>query len=225
MTKEVSSIIKTLVDSVDNVIVGKYDALTGRTYCCKTKWARIGKKCYDDQNQEWTITQVVDDTYIVAVGQEGHLEGDITLSMPYWLTGTKISANREWTIADSNLLNKTPIVWLLELIKYKAYGKGSTLDWESEMRIFVLDETNPTDFYVADHREQVVLPMENLVDEIIKVINSDRKFVRVDSFDVYSFSRFGVEKDQGMFQNILDANLSGVELRILLKKYKENCKC
>ena len=145
--------------------------------------------------------------------------------MPYWLTGTKISANREWTIADNDLLNKTPIVWLLELIKYKAFGRESTFDWESELRLFVLDETNVTDFYVADHREQVVLPMENLVDEIIKVINNDRKFVRVESYDVYSFSRFGVEKDQGMFQNILDANLSGVELRIVLKKYKENCKC
>jgi hypothetical protein len=28
-----------------------------------------------------------------------------------------------------------------------------------------------------------------------------------------------------MFKNILDANLSGVELRIGLEKYKENCKC
>jgi len=225
MTKEVSSIVKNVIENVDNVIVGTYDVLTGRTYCCKTKWARIGKTCTDSNGLVWTITQVVDDQYIVGVGQSGQLEGDIELAMPYWLTGTKISANREWTIADNDLLKKTPIVWLLELIKYKAYGRESTLDWESELRLFVLDETNVTDFYVADHREQVVLPMENLVDEIIKVINNDRKFVRVDTYDVYSFSRFGVEKDQGMFQNILDANLSGVELRIVLKKYKENCKC
>jgi hypothetical protein len=225
MTKEVSSIVQNIVSNVDNVIVGTFDLLTGRTYCCNTKWARIGKTCIDSQNKEWTITQVVDDQYIVGVGEEGQLEGEITLAEPYWLTGTKISANREWTIADNDLLNKTPIVWLLELIKYKAFGKESSLDWESELRIFVLDETNATDFYVADHREQVVLPMENLVDEIIKVINKDRKFVRIDTYDVYSFSRFGVEKDQGMFQNILDANLSGVELRIVLKKYKENCKC
>lgn len=225
MTKEVSSVIQNIVDNIDCTIVGTFDVETGRTYCCKTKWARVGKVCYDDQNKEWTITQVVDDQYIVGIGQDGQLEGVITLNTPYWLTGTKISANREWTIADSNLLNKTPLVWLLELIKYKSYGRGSTLDWESELRIFVLDETNPTDFYVADHRSQVVLPMENLVSEIVKVIQNSPSFVKPESFDVYSFSRFGVEKEQGMFQNILDANLSGVELRINLKKYKENCKC
>jgi len=126
---------------------------------------------------------------------------------------------------ENHLTEKTPLVWLLELIRFSKYGRESTLDFETELRIFILDETNITQFYVADHREQVVLPMENLANEIIKVINNDRKFVKVDKYDIFSFSRFGVEKESGMFQNILDANLSGVELRFTLKKYKENCKC
>jgi hypothetical protein len=40
-----------------------------------------------------------------------------------------------------------------------------------------------------------------------------------------TFSRFGVEQENGMFQNILDANLSGVELNLSLTKFKANCKC
>lgn len=226
MTKEVSSIVKEIVAGVDNTITGNYDALTGRTYVCQTKWARIGKTVTDADDNDFVIKELVDDEYIVADPVNGqNLEGVITLNTPYWITGTKMSANREWTIAGNYLVDKTPLVWLLELIKYKSFGRESTLDFETELRVFILDETNITQFYVADHREQVVLPMENLANEIMNVINSNRKFVRIESYDVYSFSRFGVEKETGMFQNILDANLSGVELRFTLKKYKENCKC
>ena len=226
MTKEVSSIVKEIIAGVDKTITGKYDALTGRTYVCQTKWARIGKTVTDSSNNVFTILELVDDKYIVANDVNGvHLNGVITLNTPYWITGTKMSANREWTIAGNHLTDKTPLVWLLELIRYKSYGRDSTLDFETELRLFILDETNITQFYVADHREQVVLPMENLANEIMNVINANRKFVRVEEYNVYSFSRFGVEKETGMFQNILDANLSGVELRFTLKKYKENCKC
>jgi len=57
----------------------------------------------------------------------------------------------------------------------------------------------------------------------VATINRDKRFKRVLDTQRITFARFGVEKDNGMFQNILDANLSGVELRITLKKFKENC--
>lgn len=59
----------------------------------------------------------------------------------------------------------------------------------------------------------------------MQVIEDDRQFETVEEFELITFSRFGVETDRGMFENILDANLSGVELRLDLKKYKQNCRC
>jgi hypothetical protein len=47
----------------------------------------------------------------------------------------------------------------------------------------------------------------------------------LDTYEIVNFTRFGTEQSNGYFQNILDANLSGVELRIKLTKYKQNCKC
>lgn len=223
MTKEISNIVKGILQSVDCTIIGTFDELNGRTNVCKTKWARKGKTVRNSDGDVFMITDILDDEYIVTT--PSGLEGIITLNNPYWITGTKMSANREWTISGNHLTAKTPLVWLLELIRFSKYGRESTLDFETELRLFILDETNIAQFYVADHREQVVLPMENLAYEIIKVINNDRKFVQVEKYDIFSFSRFGTEKESGMFQNILDANLSGVELRFTLKKYKENCKC
>jgi len=117
------------------------------------------------------------------------------------------------------------VVWLLHGIRYNSFGKESVYAWESDLRIFFLDETDILNFYTKDHIQQVVIPMTKLADEFVKVVQSDRSFLRVDNWEIVEFSRFGTEQENGYFKNILDANLSGVELKIKLTKYKENCKC
>jgi hypothetical protein len=67
--------------------------------------------------------------------------------------------------------------------------------------------------------------MQNLANEFINQIAKMRQFKVIEDYELITFSRFGVEQQTGMFQNILDANLSGVELRITLTMYKANCKC
>ena len=66
--------------------------------------------------------------------------------------------------------------------------------------------------------------MTELINEFLNVVNEKAIYKRVLEFDLITFSRFGVESENGMFENILDANLSGVELRFTLAKFKENCK-
>jgi hypothetical protein len=122
-------------------------------------------------------------------------------------------------------MKKTPLIWLLEVIRLRRFGRDSVIEFESDLRMFFLDETNVAQYYTADHRENVVYPMERLCDEFIKVVEANRNYQTIENYDIITFSRFGVERDNGMFQNVLDANLSGVELRITLTKYKENCKC
>ena len=153
------------------------------------------------------------------------LDGTIYLPQPIFIHGTKKATNREWTILNKNVTSKTPIIWLLGSLNYKQFGRESTIDIESSLRIFFLDETDVTNYYTADHVTQVVYPMEQLALEFIETINKNRNFKTIEDWEIVEFTRFGVEQENGMFQNILDANLSGVELRITLTKYKENCKC
>jgi hypothetical protein len=136
-----------------------------------------------------------------------------------------LAANREWTIAESDLMKKTPLIWLLHDIRYFKYGRESVFDWESEVRIFFLDETDITDYYTADHISNVVEPMAELCKLFIETVNKNRGYKTIDTYEIINFTRFGVEEQSGVVRNILDANLSGVELSITLTKYKENCKC
>lgn len=224
---EASEYVKDLVTKIDNTIQGSYDPLTGRTMVCNTKWARVGKVVKDAEDKEYLVTELVTDSYLVATPLIGetNLSGTIYLPDLFFITGTKRATNTEWTIADANLSNKLPLVWLLEVISETGFGKNSAVEKEMDLRLFFLDETDPSQYYTADHREQVVKPMQKLMLEFIKVVEIERTYKPIENYRFKTFSRFGVENDKGMLQNILDANLSGVSLEVTLSRYKQKCKC
>jgi hypothetical protein len=230
MINELSNIVQAIVAQMDCTIQGEYNDIDLRTETCKTKWARVGKTVMDSNDVIFKITDLESDEYIIAETEPltdpvTDLNGLIKLNAPLFIHGTKKATNLEWTKISNNVTFKTPIIWLLGSLNFKQFGRESTIDIESALRIFFLDETDIVNYYTADHISNVVYPMEQLVKEFIDTINRDRKFKTVESWEIIEFSRFGVEQENGMFQNILDANLSGVELRITLTKYKENCKC
>lgn len=223
---EASEYIRGLVQSIDNSIVGQYDALTQKTFVCNTKWARVGKTVTDSLDRRFRITEIGYDEYIIAEALDGgELDGTFYLINPFFITGTKRATNMEWNLADSNLENKLPLIWLLEVISETGYGRSSIIEKDIDIRLFFLDETDPSQYYTKDHREQVVIPMQKLMLEFLAVVEQDRKYQTIENYRYKTFSRFGVEQETGVVQNVLDANLSGVALEVTLTRYKENCKC
>lgn len=226
MTDEISVLVQSIVADIDNSVPVKWDDVNMKWLTCNTKWARIGKIVTDEGGNKYKVTGVsVDEWLTLEPLGNMEIEDFVYLSEPFWITGTHVATNNEWTKKSNNLLEKTPITWLLETIKMRKYGRESTLDFSSDLRLFFLDETNVAQFYTADHRSNVVHPMERLALEFMKSVAHDKRYRTIEDYEVITFSRFGVERPEGMFQNVLDANLSGVELRVELVKYKENCKC
>ncbi len=225
---DASIYINKIVTQINTSIFGEYDAGSGKTFVCDTKWARQGKIITDSNDVKFRITEIDYDNYIIAEAIDGSaipLEGLIYLQNPFYITGTKLATNREWTIVSNNLENKTPLVWLLEIINEVGYGRESSIERDISTRLFFLDETDPAQYYTQDHRKQVVVPMQKLMEAFIEVVNNDRMYEPIDTYNYKTFSRFGVEQDTGVIENILDANLSGVALDLTLTRFKENCKC
>lgn len=225
---DISKVVEEIVSNIDNIIVGEIDNTIFKNTFCNTKWARAGKRIQNTEtNFTFNILNVETDEYIdaVPVGAGVFQSGAYELPAPFYISGTRLATNKEWTLADKDLTKKTPIIWLLETVEEEHFGRGDSREFEASMRIFFLDETNIKDFYTQDHRREVVVPMQKLVYQFIDTINNDARFKTIESFRIKTFSRFGVEQENGMFQNILDANLSGVELILSLTKFKENCKC
>ena len=228
MTEDIRNIVESLVNQMDCTIVGDFNEETLKNEFCKTKWSRSGKQLINLETETiFTMTDVESNEFIEAIALNGDAfqSGTYELVKPYFISGTRLATNSEWTKVTPNLMEKTPLIWLLEVIRYRGFGRQSTMEFESDLRLFFLDETNVAQYYTADHRENVVYPMEQLAMEFINTIGRNRNFKTIDDFEMITFSRFGVEQEQGVFKNILDANLSGCELRITLEKFKENCKC
>jgi hypothetical protein len=230
MIEDICNIVEGLVADIDTQIEG-VNTSAGVADFCSTKWAREGKiLTREGDGEQWVINAVTLDesisaTYIGATIPEPTFEGTFSLPSPYFITGTRLAANREWTIASNDVTSKTPIVWLLETTRERIFGREQSLERASDLRIFFLDETNVKDYYTKDHRVQVVQPMTQLVNSLIETISAKASFDDVEEFQLVTFSRFGVEQETGFIQNIIDANLSGVELQFTLQKYKQNCKC
>tara|TARA_R110000772_G_scaffold36091_5_gene86616 strand:+ start:9284 stop:9949 length:666 start_codon:yes stop_codon:yes gene_type:complete len=221
MIKDISNFIEDLVNGIDRSMVGKYNPALEYTEICDTKYSRIGKSVTDEALDTFLITELDPNKWIKA----GTSNGKLTLPEPYFLSGTRISANREWTISTSDLTQKTPIIWLLSDVRYEKFGRESVYEWESDVRLFFLDEGDGVNYYSADYVTNVVYPMSRLAELFIDSVKANRQYKTLDQWEIINFTRFGTEDTKGYIQNILDANLSGVELTITLTKYKENCKC
>ena len=229
MINEITNIVGDIVSKIDNSVTGVYNTGSGLTEYCDTKWMRKGKTLTDSLSNQFLIEGITYNESVEATQISSpplvDLEGLTFLDTPFYLSGTKIAADNEWTRASKDLTTKTPLIWLLEVLTEQKFGRGDNREFSTSLRIFFLDETDVRQFKTEDHRREVVYPMSKLVESFLDVIRVDRRFQTIEDYQLITFSRFGVERQDGMFENILDANLSGVELRLDLVKYKENCKC
>jgi hypothetical protein len=224
--RDISVLFEEIVDNIDTSIEVKSYS-NKRFYTCNTKWIRAGKiifgKTSSNTEVSSVVTSVVKDTYFEI--ESATLVKSVRCPLPFAITGTKLATNIEFTKKDNNLLNKTPLVWLLENHSEKLYGIDSSLERDMEMTVLFLDETDVLNYYTKDHRLQVSEPMIALEEEFEKVINNFALYRRLISFNRKVFSRFGTETENGMYKNILDANLSGIIITYSVSKYKDACKC
>jgi hypothetical protein len=227
MEKDIAFVIDEIIAGIDNqIVIDSFDIIEQKFFTCKTKWMRIGKIITNADGDRFVITAIEPDQWFQVDSLDtGGLVDVAFLPVPFGITGTKINANIEWLKADPDLTKKTPIIWLLEMIRFTTFHRGSSVEFESDLRLFFLDETDVVNYYTMDHRTNVVQPMNKLIDEFLRVIENNTIFKLVERVDRFTFSRFGVERENGAFQNVLDANLSGVELRFTMTKFKGNCKC
>lgn len=191
---------------------------------CYNKWIRVGHYLTDINDKKWLIQSVTESGIVVKkpTGATNIAINDtLSITSPKFLFGTRKSANAEYSKNRS-----LPIIWLVENIREKEYNYGSSIERESQLRFYFLDENNPNQYTNEDYRKNVVTPMYGLKDEFLRVVNTNKIFKTFDSVDIRPITRFGNESEKGMLENILNDNLSGLELNITLGVYRrKKCNC
>jgi hypothetical protein len=141
--------------------------------------------------------------------------------------GTHRVADQEWLKSvNHDVRLGIPLIWLVETIPGERYPKDHAQDFDALPRMFFLDETNPREALNPEQRQQGVKPMLSLVTAFYEALDDSYELSRTKGSFERTISRFGTEDKEGVIENILSANLGGVEIRPTITVSKDvRCIC
>jgi hypothetical protein len=224
--KDIVYIVKEIVESMDNTV--NVSSFVGNDLVtCGLKWARVGMTVTDSGDNEYIVTAINHEARTMTVDGGTFSGTTIALKMPLFSSGTPIATNTEWKAFDRDERNKLPFAWLVEPTREKFKGEQDTLERESDILMVFLDSNNVTKWFTIDTHDNRLQSLYNMVDAFIQAIKENPLFYSdLLEFDTKNFTKFGKETSKGMEANIIDANLTGVELRLTLPINRaENCYC
>ena len=138
----------------------------------------------------------------------------VTLPQLHFFHGTQLAVNAELTGKDDN--QKVPMCFLHEVIRESLGGVGARYS-EASIRLFFLDVSNYTDWTTNQHYAKAIRPMRNFADYFIQQLRKPNKNFRAgDNTELFTHAKFGAWRENGHFQSVFNAKLSGVELQITL---------
>lgn len=146
------------------------------------------------------------------------LPGEHLAPKPVYFYGTVRMVNGQLN-AIGNSIDFTPMIYFVETYT-ENYDRDpeTVINYETDISLLFMDDSNYEDWGKAEeHYTGAINPMRNLVNEFIKVVESSGKVGELDSFSIINHSNFGVfQNNQGHVRRLLEADLSGCELRLVL---------
>ena len=222
---DITKIVKEeIIDKMDVTI--NVTSINGNVLSiCDFKWIRLGTVFKDDLGKEYTVTKV-DAGTITITSVHTFTGSKLHLKPPYFFVGTPIATNSEWTSFNNDERKKVPFAWMLEPTNEVLKGEQSDLERESSIHIVFLDSNDIVSWRTDDTHKNRLQGLFNMVSDFRKAIIDNPLFDDVDDMRLKNFTKFGKETASGVENNIIDANLTGVEMRVTLKILKQNsCKC
>lgn len=216
-----------IVDKMDRNVTVKLIAGNDVT-TCGVKWAAVNKVVQDGNGTDFTVTAVNYDTDVITLADATGFTGNMVLQKPYFFVGTPMATNAEWKKASSNEFLKTPFIWMVEPTPERFDYSGASIERESDIRLEFLDSNNVTDWITKQTHDFKLQSLYNMYEEFVNAIEANPIF-QTDLFvaaTVRNLTKFGTESASGFESNIIDANLTGLDVRMTLPIIKlYGCKC
>lgn len=230
--KDITEIVKDVIDLLDYKFVCNEVVVNGDNFVlgtCKTYWLRAGKRIVINGFDYEIVSVSINNS--ITVNPINHIDVPTTgelfdIPKPTYRHGTARAINEELT----NMDGKTPFVWLYEVLTEKI-NKDPLIEvgLECDVRLFLFDDANISDWYTENHYEVVIRPLKELAEQIILVINSDlENFQELLTYSLTYLPNWG--EFNGMKGNtvkIFDEQWSGVEMSFTLVVNKsstcDNC--
>ena len=185
-----------------------------------TKWLRPCKKI-DIGGFTFKITDFVPNESITVENvKNSHVpvNGIYNAPAPVYLYGTVRQVNAQIN-AIGNSVDFTPLIYFIETYT-EDYDEtyDTAITYTTDISIVFLDDSNYEDWGKAEeHYIGAINPTRKLLDEFLTVVRASGKVGELEGYRVINHSNFGVfQTNQGHVRRLIDAELSGCELRIAL---------
>jgi len=210
-TMEVEFIINNIT-----TISGDYKLETSCTW-----WLSIGCDVFIN-SIKYTIKEFIIDDYILVTGSVLPTSSSFIIPAPKYLHGTLKDARTEVTAeVDKELVY--PLGYLKEVIRdRKNTDDESMIDREVDLRIFFINSANTDSWLTDDHYENVIYPMQSMVDLFMRKVRSSKLFI--DELDYNCLPLVDISVDGEQEKSLFDSNVSGIENR-LFALIREDLSC
>ena len=219
----VSKIIQTeIIDKMPLTIeVVSIDALD--LTVCTTAWVRVGTIFKDDNDVEFKVT-AFNHNSLITVNNPGFV-GNINLTRPHFMWGTKVQTNNEYGQKASYSEDKLPMIWLQDGAISDRKSKDKTIGADISCNIYFLDTYN--EVWINDEIALNSLsPMKSLSTEFKKSLENNFTFFQsMDGYSEVENTRFGTENDNGLVNRHFGDDLSGVGVRLSMSSYADEACC
>ena len=219
-------IVKEIVAKMDLTIHVK--SINGDIlFVCKTLHLRKGSIIKDDQDNEFRVVDFSNNhsVEIEPLGNYVWSGNIINCPPPTFLQGHAISANHEYLQMSADTRAKTPLIWLVRGYEELHGGVRMAVTMDVTPLIYFLDEADFNNWLNDDHDKNAVNPMYNLAELFVETVEKQKNIVPTADYRITDEPRFGVKlaNNRGTSERIISDDLSGVGLRIRIKKLS-NCK-
>jgi len=168
---------------------------------------------------DYFVSSIEKDSEVTLTGSPV-LTDDFILPAPLFIPDTPQGANSQ-LIDRKTEINRHPFVWLLENFPTNYDFSGAANVAEPRIRLFFLNAAIETEWLEDEHRKNCIDPMINLTDafllDLVKKVSG-----KLEKFTITNRIRFGTIKGD---KKILNEDLSGVELDIVIPVKKWSIKC
>lgn len=177
---------------------------------------------------EYTVLSVLGNSVTYETGVLP-ISGDYVYpKKPFYFHGTPIATGNELSIIENNT-EKLPMVYLLEIIRDEFINDvNSSIDRETTVRLFFLDEANFEDWDTDGHYSNAIIPQANYAIEFKDFLSQHKYIGKLEGNSSLTYrAKFGISITQnGTQKNLFSNHLSGVELELTIPIKKElGCSC
>lgn len=228
-------IIRAIVSEIDREVkvlsVASLGNNEAKATVCSTKYITKCKIVEDSNGNQYEVINFERDDFVdlKPVGNAPEFNDTVIIATPItYLHGTPASVNNEYLTIESRETKKTPFIWLLETYEEQSLESDSSIEAAYTMRLFFM-EGAVEEQANTKHNDEAIKPMKSLTELFLDVIREDFNFKTLSDVTRTPRPRFGVEVlNRGSDRRIIDAALSGYEMRLTLEVYdttlcKTNC--